>query len=139
MSISHETSGSPPQSRRWGLWEEKGSGIDKVVDTAEVYQLPAPDFRVSERRTIAVLYGHRPFDEMDRNDRVRACYQHCCLRYVMNEKMSNQSLRERFKLLEERAETVSRIIRDRMQAGLVKLDNPESTSRRYARYVPFWA
>ena len=125
--------------RRLGICEEKGSGIDKVVDTAEVYQLPAPDFRVSERRTIAVLYGHRPFDEMDRNDRVRACYQHCCLRYVMNEKMSNQSLRERFKLLEEKAETVSRIIRDSMQAGLVKLDNPESTSRRYARYVPFWA
>jgi len=53
--------------------------------------------------------------------------------------MSNQSLRERFKLLEEKAETVSRIIRDSMQAGLVKLDNPESTSKRYARYLPFWA
>ncbi|HLE63944.1 MAG TPA: hypothetical protein VI750_12420 [Pyrinomonadaceae bacterium] len=57
----------------------------------------------------------------------------------MNEKMSNQSLRERFKLLEEKAEAVSRIIRDSMQAGLVKLDNPESTSKRYARHLPFWA
>ena len=125
--------------RRLRICEEKGSGIDKVVNTAEVYQLPAPDFRVSERRTTAILYGHRPFEEMDRNDRVRACYQHGCLRYVMNEKMSNQSLRERFKLPEERAETVSRIIRDSMQAGLIKLDNPDSASRRYARYVPFWA
>jgi len=125
--------------RRLGICEEKGSGIDKVVNAAEIYQLPAPDFRVSDRRTISVLFGHRPFDEMDRNDRVRACYQHCCLRYVMNEKMSNQSIRERFKLPEEKAETVSRIIRDSMQAGLVKLDNPESTSRRYARYAPFWA
>lgn len=38
---------------------------------------------------------------MYRNDRVRACYQHCCLRYVMNQKMTNRSLRERFKLPEK--------------------------------------
>jgi ATP-dependent DNA helicase RecG len=37
--------------RRVGICEEKGSGIDKVVHSAEVYQLPAPDFRVGERRT----------------------------------------------------------------------------------------
>lgn len=125
--------------RRLGICEEKGSGIDKVVNSAEVYQLPAPDFRVGERRTVSVLFGHRSFEDMDRSDRIRACYQHCCLRYVMNEKMSNQSLRERFKLPEDKAETVSRMIRDAMQAGLVKLDNPENASKRYARYVPYWA
>ena len=125
--------------RRIGICEEKGSGIDKVVHSAEVYQLPAPDFRVSERRTTVVLFGHKRFEDMDRSDRVRACYQHCCLRYVMNERMSNQTLRERFKLAEDRSETVSRIIRDSTEAGLVKLDNPEIASRRYARYAPFWA
>ncbi|MCB1942428.1 MAG: putative DNA binding domain-containing protein, partial [Candidatus Accumulibacter sp.] len=31
--------------RRMGICEEKSSGIDKVVGAAEVYQLPAPDFR----------------------------------------------------------------------------------------------
>lgn len=86
--------------RRVGICEEKGSGIDKVVDSAEVFQLPAPDFRVGERRTTAVLYGHKAFEDMDRSDRVRACYQHCSLRWVMNEKMSNQTLRDRFKLPE---------------------------------------
>ena len=125
--------------RRVGICEEKGSGIDKVVHNAEVYQLPAPDFRVSERRTTVVLFGHKEFQHMDRSDRIRACYQHCCLRYVMNERMSNQTLRERFKLPEERSETVSRIIRETTEAGLVKLDNPEVASRRYARYIPFWA
>ena len=76
---------------------------------------------------------------MDQQDRIWACYQHCCLRYVMGEKISNQSLRERFKLPEDRAESASRIIRDAIGAGLVKLDNPETASKRYARYVPFWA
>src|SRR5205823_9914990 len=54
--------------RRLGICEEKGSGIDKVVHSAEVYQLPAPDFRVGERRTIVVLFGHKRFEEMDRTD-----------------------------------------------------------------------
>lgn len=125
--------------RRMGICEEKSSGIDRVVHAAEVYQLPAPDFRVGHRRTLVTIYGPRPFDGMDRDDRVRACYQHCCLRYVMGEKMSNQTLRERFKLPEERGETASRIIRDCTDAKLVKLDNLESGSKRYARYLPFWA
>jgi predicted HTH transcriptional regulator len=125
--------------RRMHICEEKSSGIDRVVQAAEMYQLPAPDFRAAHRRTVVTIYGPKPFEDMDRDDRVRACYQHCCLRYVMGEKMSNQSLRERFKLPEEKAETASRIIRDCIDAGLVKLDNPESGSKRYARYLPFWA
>jgi ATP-dependent DNA helicase RecG len=125
--------------RRVGICEEKGSGIDKVVDGAEGYQLPPPDFRVGERHTTAVLFAHKPFEEMGREDRVRACYQHSCLRYVMNQKMSNQSLRERFKLPEDRSETVSRIITQTIQRGLIKPEDPESTSKRYARYLPYWA
>ena len=125
--------------RRLRICEEKGSGIDKVVQTAEVYQLPAPDFRLGERRTIAVLFAHRNFDDMDRNDRVRACYQHCCLRYVMNEKMTNQSLRDRFKLPESKSATVSQIIAAAVDDSRIKPDDSAMTSKRYARYVPFWA
>ena len=32
--------------RRLGVCEEKGSGVDKVIQAAEAFQLPAPDFRV---------------------------------------------------------------------------------------------
>lgn len=125
--------------RRFGICEEKGSGIDKVVLATEAFQLPAPDFRVSDLRTTVVLFGHKEVDDMDRNDRVRACYQHCCLRYVMNERMTNQSLRERFKLPEKRAETVSRIIRETIGAGKIKLADVTATSLRYRSYLPFWA
>ncbi len=124
--------------RRIGICEEKGSGIDKIVDAAEVFQLPAPEFRVDSVRTTCILYGHRPFSEMSRDDRVRACYQHCCLRYVMRETMSNQTLRKRFGLADERAETVSRIIRDTVDARLIKPEDSGSGSKKYARYLPFW-
>lgn len=125
--------------RRMGICEERGSGIDKVVKAAEDYQLPAPDFRVGDRRTSAVLFRHRDFKEMDSDDRVRATYQHCCLRYVMNAKMTNQSLRERFRLSEKKTESVSRAIGDAVDAGLIKLADPAQKSLRYRHYVPHWA
>jgi len=125
--------------RRFGMCEEKGSGIDKVVNAAEVYQLPAPDFRVSDTRTTAVLFAHQDFSDMSKEDRVRACYQHCCLRYVSNQRMSNQSLRERFRLDESKSATISLIIGAAKEAGLIKPDDSESSSTRYARYLPFWA
>lgn len=125
--------------RRLGVCEEKGSGVDKVVEAAEAYQLPAPDFRVGDRRTSAVLFGHQDIEQMDRNDRIRACYQHCCLRYVTNEQMTNQSLRERFKLAESKAATVSQIIAAAVEAGKIKPVDPAQASTRYRKYVPFWA
>lgn len=125
--------------RRFGICEEKGSGIDKVIQSVEVYQLPAPDFRVGEKHTTAVMFGHKPLGEMDSRDKIRACYQHCCLRYVMNEKMTNQSLRERFKLAEDKSDYASRIIRDTLEVKIIKLDDPVNTSKRYAKYIPFWA
>jgi ATP-dependent DNA helicase RecG len=125
--------------RRLGICEEKGSGVDKVIQAAEAFQLPAPDFRVGEKRTSAVLFSHKAFEDMDRNDRIRATYQHCCLRYVMNQKMTNQSLRERFKLPEKKAEAVSRAIGAAVDERKIKPADPEQTSLRYRSYVPFWA
>ena len=125
--------------RRMRVCEEKGSGIDKVIHLAEVYQLPAPDFRTSETRTTAVLFAHRDFADMSKTDRIRACYQHCCLKYVSNERMSNQSLRERFRLPESKTATASQVISATRTAELIKPDESDTTSTRYARYLPFWA
>jgi len=57
----------------------------------------------------------------------------------MNQRMMNQSLRDRFKLPESRSDAASRIIRDTVDADLIKTENPESPSKKYARYVPYWA
>ncbi len=125
--------------RRFGVCEEKSSGIDRVVQAAEVYQLPAPDFRADERRTFVTIYGPRPFDEMDRADRVRACYQHCALKHVMSEYMTNETLRERFNLPQSKRAIASQVIAATIEAGLIKPDERVGGSRKYARYLPFWA
>jgi predicted HTH transcriptional regulator len=125
--------------RRMRICEEKSSGIDKVIQAAEVYQLPAPDFRISHLRTVVVIFGPRDFEDMDRNDRVRACYQHCCLKWVMNERMTNQSLRDRFHLPESKSASVSQIITATLDAEKIKVADPEQTSTRYRSYLPVWA
>lgn len=125
--------------RRFGICEEKSSGIDRVVEAAELLQLPAPDFLVEHQRTVVVIYGPRAFKAMDRSDRVRACYQHCVLQWVLRKKMTNQSMRERFGLSERSGNTVSQIISVAVEQGLVKNDPNAPDSRKYARYIPIWA
>ncbi len=125
--------------RRFSICEEKSSGIDQVIEAVEAYQLPAPVFRPGFRRTEAILYGPKPFEEMDREARVRACYQHCALQYVLHRQMTNQSLRERFKLPERKSAAVTRVIAAAVERGLVKLDEEAGTSRKHARYRPVWA
>ncbi len=125
--------------RRFGICEEKSSGIDRVVEAAELLQLPAPDFLVSYKRTVVVIYGPRKFRDMDGSDRIRACYQHCVLQWVLRKQMTNQSLRERFGVSEGSGNTISQIITTAVEQGLVKSDPNAPESRRYARYIPAWA
>jgi predicted HTH transcriptional regulator len=125
--------------RRVGVCEEQGSGIDKVIFHIELFQLPAPEFLESECHTKVVLHTFQPLNEMDRKDKIRACYQHACLKYVSNERMTNQSLRERFKIEDHNYSIASRIIADTIDAGLIKSHDPENLSKKHARYIPVWA
>ena len=126
-------------ARRLGMCEEQGLGIDRVIKSTEVYQLPAPDFRLGERHFTVVLFAPKKFQEMDRTERLNACFWHCVLRYVTNQKMNNQSLRERFNLPQTKVEVVSAVIDDSKQENKIKLADPANTSRRYANYIPYWA
>lgn len=125
--------------RRMNICEERGSGIDKVVSEVEDYQLPAPSFVLKDQAMVVALYAHRVLREMSKDDRIRACYQHACLRYVSNEVMTNPSLRSRFEISEGNSAQASRIIAETVEAGLVKQANPDNKSRKLMQYHPFWA
>jgi len=125
--------------RRIGICEEQSSGIDKVVTAVEAYQLPAPDFRNLYDRTNVVIFGPLEFRNMGKSDRLRACYQHCVLKYVMSEPMTNQSLRERFHLTSNNTQIVSQIIAQTIEEGKIKMDDQRGTSKKFAQYLPYWA
>ena len=111
--------------RRAHICEERGSGIDKAVSEVELYQLPPLEFLPTEKHTKIVLFAPRPLDKMDKSERVRAAYQHCCLLYVMRQKMTNQTLRTRLNITDEAYSTATRILNDALAAKLIKHDEPD--------------
>ncbi len=123
--------------RRMGICEEKGSGMDKTIFSIELFQLPPLRFQVQESRTTATVFSYRKFADIDKNERVRACYQHACLRYVSNDKMNNQSLRARLGIEDKNYPMASRIIKDALEARVIKEENPDGGSRH--NYIPYWA
>ena len=125
--------------RRMGFCEEKGSGLDKVIFNNELYQLPPINVITDENRTRVTMYSYKKLNDLDKKEKVRACYQHACLKWVSNEKMTNQSLRERFQIEDQNYSIASRIIRDTLEEKLIKEEDPDSKSRKYASYLPFWA
>jgi predicted HTH transcriptional regulator len=106
--------------RRMGFCEEKGSGMDKVIFYNELYQLPPVNIIVSEQRTRVTIYSYKTLNDLDKNEKIRACYQHACLKYVSNEKMTNQSLRTRFKIEDQNYSISSRIIRSALEEKVIK-------------------
>jgi len=125
--------------RRMAICEERGSGIDKVINSVEVFQLPAPDFRVAGLSTIAILFGYREFNQMNKEERIRACYQHACLLFVSGDKMSNASLRKRLGIKDKNYPQASRIIKDAIDKGLIRTNDEGGGSKRDTSYLPFWA
>jgi predicted HTH transcriptional regulator len=138
---------TPPKSRneifasfmrRINICEERGSGIDKVVAQTEIFQLPAPVFRVANGYTIAILFAHKELKEMNKQDRVWATYLHACLRYIQNDFMTNSSLRERFGIDAKNSAMVSRIIKEAVKEGKIRIYD-ESVGTRAREYMPWWA
>jgi len=125
--------------RRMGFCEEKGSGLDKVIFYNELYQLPPINVISDENRTRVTIFSYKKLNDLDKREKIRACYQHSCLKWVSNEKMTNQSLRERFSIDDKNAAIASRIIKDTFEAGMIKEDDPNNKSRKHRSYVPFWA
>lgn len=125
--------------RRLNICEEQGSGIQRVLLAAEMYQLPPPDFRVQADHTKVVLSAPKTFAQMTKGQRVRACYQHASLQFATDKQMTNATLRKRFMLSDKNRATASTIISDTLQADLIRPFDPSSRSRRHAKYVPYWA
>ena len=117
---------------------ELGNEIDKVVELAEVYQLPAPLIEAPENSTRATIFAQKPLTAMDNTERVRACYQHACLRYVMKLSLNKASFRERFGIADRNAAQTTRLLNESVDSDLVISQNPD-VGTRSRTYLPYWA
>jgi len=138
----------PPRSRNEDLaqsllllniCERRGSGVDRAIEAVEEALLPPPKFVKGEFYTRVFIYGAQKLSAMSKQDKIRACYQHCCLLYESNKEMTNQSVRERFEIDKKNYSTASRIIGDTLAVGLIKVAIPENESRKLTSYIPYYA
>ena len=123
--------------RGTGQWHRQSSRRDRALSTSS-----APVFEALSGFARATLFGRKPLAEMDRSERVRACYLHACLKYVNRDFLTNASLRKRFNIRAamsaSTASIASRYIREAREAGYIKPLDPQAR-RRKMRYVPSWA
>ncbi len=123
--------------RLLGLCEERGGGLDKALIEIEKLKLPAFKFEASENSMRVILFGPKDFKELSKQERIRACFFHCILKWIDQDYMSNSSLRERFSLEKEEYQSVSTVISEAISKNRIKPADPDQ-GNRYAKYVPPW-
>ncbi|WP_460797786.1 ATP-binding protein [Microbacterium sp. GXF0217] len=121
------------------ICEIRGSGVDRALLAIEDLTRPAPDFNAGDSATTIVLHKERSFDEMNIDERVWAAFLHASVRYAASDSLTNSSLRRRFGLPDSKATVVSQAIAAAVELQILKLDPRSGSSRRHARYLPFFA
>lgn len=127
------------QMRQFNICEERGSGVKRALKLVELFQLPAPSFEVKGTHTTATLYAHKTLADMSREDKIRACYQHACLKWIQNEALTNSTLRERLGVEPQNYSVVSRLIKEAIEAGAIKPIAQGDGSKKNTKYLPYWA
>jgi ATP-dependent DNA helicase RecG len=121
------------------ICEVRGSGVDRALQQIEDYLQPAPTFRQETSATTITMFDHLEFADMTTDERVWAAFLHCCIRYESSDRLTNTTLRERFGLGPDKVTVVSQTIAAAVEMGVVKLDPRVGSSKRHAKYVPFFA
>ncbi len=125
--------------RQCRICEERGSGIDRALRAIELYGLPPLDFREEENSFRVTIFGPKNYKQMNKDERIRASYQHSALQHLSGEAMTNASLRKRLGVSDTNYPLVTKIINDSVEAGLVKPHDPENKANKHAKYIPYWA
>ena len=120
------------------ICEARGSGFDRMEEGMRDWKIPAPKVETSEDFCRTMLYWHRSLSEWTKEEKIRTCYIYVCYCYVNSIEVSNSVLRERFGISEANKAMASRIIKDAVLAGKIKLADPNSAVKM-RRYVPYWA
>lgn len=125
--------------KRLYICETRGSGIPRTIKEVEQEFLPPPTFTNQENGFKVSLYSHKHFDSLSNDEKLRACVQHVSLMYILGEQANNETLRKRFGLGEKKSNTISKLVKLAKDKDLIKDFDPKNNSKKYIKYVPFWA
>lgn len=125
--------------RIYRICEERGSGFQKSVSAIELYGLPPLKFIEGTNSFKVIMYSPRKFSEMSPDERIEAVYQHSVIQFLSNGSLTNKSLRERLRMTVHQRPQISLLIKNAIEAGRIKHEDPSNSSSKFTKYVPYWA
>ena len=120
------------------ICEERGSGFDRMEEGMRDLTIPAPKVETGDDFTRTKLYWYDNLNDWKKEDKIRTCYLYTCYCYVNEIEVANSVLRARFGVEEKNKAIISRIIKDAIDAGFIKLSD-ENAAPKLRRYIPYWA
>lgn len=120
---------------RFGICEELGSGIDRIVEISEMEKRFTPQFLIFDSQyTTVKLFKEKSFEMMHEEEKLNILFYHCCYKFTFEDYMTNSSIRNRFLLDDTNSSSkkISRLINRALEKNLI-IQGPNKT------YVPFWA
>lgn len=125
--------------RRANHCEKRWSWVDRALEAIKTQKLPNPKIEKSSDFTRITLYRTRPISKLTNDEKAQAVYWHCVLVYVLeNEAMTNDSVCERFWIEKQNSAIASRLIKLAKEGGKIKPFDPNSKTRKHAKYIPAW-
>lgn len=126
--------------REMKMCENRGSGIQRLLSENEVHRRSDPEFQVVSNMTKARITGKQDFTSLTLEERIWAVFMHASFRFETGSGyMSNATFRTRYGLNKNKTTLVTNAIGSAIEAEMIKQYDETSQSRRYAKYVPFWA
>jgi ATP-dependent DNA helicase RecG len=125
--------------REMNMCENRGSGIQRLLSENEIHRRADPEFQVVSSLTKARITGKQNFTSLTLEERLWAVFMHTSFRYESGGYMTNATFRERYGLGKAKTALVTNAINTAIEAKMIRQYDETSQSRRYAKYVPFWA
>lgn len=120
------------------ICEARGTGIDLMEEWMGAYGLPSPFIQGSNGSTHLVLKHREKLSDWSNVDVSNTIYMFACFAFISGNEIGNADLRQRLGIKEESAAMVSRLVKQSIDEGLIKIANPNAGAKA-RKYVPFWA
>ena len=114
---------------------KQDKGWNTILALCEKFKLPFPRINLYESNLKITVFSSLAFKELDQNEQLRACYLHCQQMSLKDERMSYQSLKERFNLPYSQKKNLLKLIAFAEEKGIIKAED-QNLVLQERQYLP---
>lgn len=136
----------PPRTRNEGMAKEfynanvsesRGTGWDKIAAASPVFGCPTPQLERFEDSIRVTLVGRRGLNDMTFDEKMWTIYSYACYLWVSKKYLTNQELRQLFRLPDKDNSVISRLLTQAVEQKYLRVFDVNS-SPRDRKYLPFY-